>query len=46
MGMTEQLRLLQEMEQKVFMPAGEEKVKKQHEKGKLTARERIHNLFD
>ncbi len=32
--------------QKIFLGGGEKKIAEQHAKGKLTARERIHNLID
>ena len=41
--------LVSEMKQKwniIEMGGGEESIKKQHEKGKLTARERIKAIFD
>tara|TARA_Y100000994_G_scaffold197_2_gene214 strand:- start:290 stop:1927 length:1638 start_codon:yes stop_codon:yes gene_type:complete len=41
--------LVSEMKQKrniIEMGGGKESIKKQHEKGKLTARERIDNIFD
>ena len=41
--------LVSEMKQKrniIEMGGGKESIKKQHEKGKLTARERIENIFD
>ncbi len=38
--------MLEEMREKVMKGGGEERIKKQHEKGKLTARERIEKLLD
>jgi acetyl-CoA carboxylase carboxyltransferase component len=37
---------LEQKQQKALAGGGTEKVQDQHEKGKLTARERIHKLFD
>ncbi len=38
--------MLEEMRKKALEGGGEERIKKQHEKGKLTARERIGKLLD
>ena len=38
--------MLDEMRKKAMEGGGEERIKKQHEKGKLTARERIERLLD
>lgn len=38
--------MLEEMRKKALEGGGEERIKKQHEKGKLTARERIEKLLD
>ncbi len=38
--------MLEEKRKKAFQGGGEERIKKQHEKGKLTARERIEKLLD
>ena len=38
--------MLEEMRERVMKGGGEERIKKQHEKGKLTARERIEKLLD
>ncbi len=46
MDIKERLKLLEEMEQKVYFPTTKEGVEKQHAKGKLTARERVSMLFD
>ncbi|RPI10758.1 MAG: methylmalonyl-CoA carboxyltransferase, partial [Zetaproteobacteria bacterium] len=40
------LRLLEEKREKVLAGGGPDRVKKQHEGGKLTARERLERLFD
>jgi acetyl-CoA carboxylase carboxyltransferase component len=40
------LRLLEEKRERVLAGGGPERVKKQHEGGKLTARERLDRLFD
>jgi propionyl-CoA carboxylase beta chain len=37
---------LQELERRAELGGGEERLRKQHEQGKLTARERIERLFD
>jgi len=44
--MDEKLKLLQEKQDKARVGGGEDRIIKQHEKGKLTARERIHLLVD
>ena len=46
MKVSEKIALLKEKENKVKQMGGENRIKKQHEKGKLTARERILLLFD
>jgi len=46
MSMQENLKKLREMRQKALEGGGEARVAKQHEKGKLTARERIDFLLD
>jgi acetyl-CoA carboxylase carboxyltransferase component len=46
MKVTEKLEMLKKREAKVKEMGGEKRVKKQHDKGKLTARERIELLFD
>ncbi|HAE87692.1 TPA: methylmalonyl-CoA carboxyltransferase [Candidatus Marinimicrobia bacterium] len=46
MSMQENLKKLQEMRQKALEGGGEARIAKQHEKGKLTARERIELLLD
>ena len=38
--------MLDEIRKKAMLGGGEERIKKQHEKGKLTARERIEKLLD
>ncbi len=40
------MKILQEKKEKILAMGGEEKIKAQHEKGKLTARERITLLLD
>src|SRR6202008_3855798 len=40
------LRKLDELNQRAFAAGGEERVRKQHEAGKLTARERVRLLLD
>ncbi len=40
------LEILQEKKEKAFLGGGENRIAKQHQKGKLTARERIHFLLD
>jgi propionyl-CoA carboxylase beta chain len=42
----EPIEELREMAQKARQGGGEERIKKQHEKGKLTARERVETLLD
>ena len=37
---------LEEVKEQSFLGGGEKRIAKQHEKGKLTARERIELLFD
>ena len=44
--MEQQLYTLLQKEQQAFKGGGEKRIAKQHEKGKLTARERIHFLLD
>ncbi len=44
--MDELIKKLKELETRVEAGGGEEKIKKQHEQGKLTARERINLLVD
>jgi len=46
MTMDEKVRELYERKEKILKMGGEEKIAKQHEKGKLTARERIEKLLD
>ncbi|MDY6915591.1 MAG: acyl-CoA carboxylase subunit beta [Candidatus Cloacimonadota bacterium] len=46
MKVSEKLEMLKKREEKVKQMGGEKRVKKQHDKGKLTARERIELLFD
>ena len=43
---SERLEELQERQQKELAMGGSERVKKQHDTGKLTARERLDVLFD
>jgi len=42
----EKIRLLRELREKAKLGGGPERIKRQHEKGKLTARERIEALLD
>ncbi|MFC2005724.1 acyl-CoA carboxylase subunit beta [Chloroflexota bacterium] len=44
--MEEQIKRLREIKKKAFLGGGDVKIAKQHEKGKLTARERIERLLD
>lgn len=44
--MKEKIEELQRRQEKIKLGGGEERIKKQHEKGKLTARERIDALLD
>lgn len=46
MALEEKLNRLEEMRKKAHLGGGREKIDKQHEKGKLTARERIELLLD
>ncbi|KUJ99740.1 MAG: Methylmalonyl-CoA decarboxylase, subunit alpha [Thermococcales archaeon 44_46] len=46
MTMEEKVKELYEKKEKILKMGGEEKIAKQHEKGKLTARERIEKLLD
>ena len=43
---TNKLEDLRRRKEKIRLGGGEERIQKQHEKGKLTARERLHLLFD
>ena len=43
---TDKLEDLRRRREKIGLGGGEERIKKQHEKGKLTARERLQLLFD
>jgi len=44
--MDELIQKLRELEEKVELGGGEDKIEKQHKEGKLTARERLELLFD
>jgi len=44
--MNDKLKLLQQKQAKALVGGGEDRIRKQHEKGKLTARERVHLLMD
>lgn len=44
--MEQKINLLQQKRKEALAGGGEDRIKKQHEKGKLTARERIHFLVD
>ena len=43
---TEKIKELHQLREKARMGGGEKAIAKQHEKGKLTARERINMLLD
>ena len=44
--MEQKIKFLEEKIQKAEEGGGPERIKKQHERGKLTARERVHALLD
>ncbi len=44
--MKDKLNLLRDLQGEAFAGGGEKRIAKQHEKGKLTARERVHFLLD
>ena len=44
--MKDKLDLLRRKQQEALLGGGEDRIEKQHEKGKLTARERLHLLLD
>ena len=44
--MKERIRILREKEKKIFLGGGEKSIARQHELGKLTARERVALLVD
>lgn len=44
--MKEKIKILHDMNKKIKMGGGEKRIKSQHGRGKLTARERINLLFD
>jgi len=46
MKLNERLKHLEDLKKKALLGGGEERIKRQHEKGKLTARERIDLLLD
>src|SRR5256885_2340018 len=46
MSMREKLELLQQKRAEALLGGGEERIRVQHEKGKLTARERLDSLLD
>lgn len=46
MNMEEKYKLLQKMNEEAMRAGGEDKIQKQHESGKMTARERIEYLLD
>jgi len=46
MDLQEKLKMLDDMRRKARLGGGEAKIEKQHEKGKLTARERLELLLD
>ena len=43
---TEKIKELQELKESIYQGGGEKRIKRQHEKGKMTARERLALLFD
>ncbi len=45
-NMRDRVKELEERRARIKQMGGEEKVKKQHERGKLTARERLDRFFD
>jgi propionyl-CoA carboxylase beta chain len=44
--MQDKINQLQQKREEAYLGGGEERIEKQHQKGKLTARERIHFLMD
>ncbi len=46
MGMEEELKLLEEMEEQALNPGGKARIERHHAAGKFTARERVNMLFD
>ena len=42
----EKRELLKKKKEKLALGGGPDRIKKQHAKGKMTARERLHHLFD
>src|SRR5947207_6743577 len=46
MNMRDRVKELEERRAQIKQMGGEDKVRKQHERGKLTARERMDRLFD
>ena len=44
--MEDKIKLLKEKQAEAMLGGGKERIEKQHAKGKLTARERIHFLMD
>lgn len=44
--MKERVAKLRELKEKAYLGGGSEKIEKQHQRGKLTARERVHRLVD
>jgi propionyl-CoA carboxylase beta chain len=46
MSIEEKIKKLEEMSAKAAVGGGEKRIERQHAAGKLTARERIHQLFD
>ena len=43
---TDKIKELQDLKQKISLGGGEKRIKKQHDSGKMTARERLNLLFD
>ncbi len=46
MSVEEKIKKLEQMNQKALQGGGEARIQRQHDAGKLTARERIDKLFD
>ena len=46
MSIEEKMKKLDEMRERASLGGGEARIERQHEAGKLTARERIHHVFD
>jgi len=46
MSIEEKMKKLEEMRERASLGGGEARIERQHEAGRLTARERIHHVFD